>query len=396
MAKKASSFLKRPRKKRVVLLETGTNPLTIKNILVPLDFSPASFKALDYALPLAECFGARVHLVHAFDFDYPSSILAAMPTILSEATLVCNAKRHLTGIAKMFAIPVQNLHIVQGRAYRTICELAQKLGTDLIVTTACGRSALENVLLGSTAERIVQHAPCPVLVVRERQRNPSQGNGYKSSGRAIRLKKILVPLDFSECSMAGLAFAIRFAQASSAQLVLLNSVPVPTFAPYGEYGGRCLSAANHYGKEAAEKEMSQLSSTLRARGIDAETVIALGVPTHQICLHAQNHELDLIVTSTHGSTGLMHFLLGSTAEHIVRHAPCPVLVVPDLHREKQTGSQSNRRGGSRAPVFSRRENDSQGAVALGSARTNAAKLWNASIARSVTPLPASRVETAGH
>ena len=153
MAKKTSSFQKRPRKKQVVSPETGTNPLTIKSILVPLDFSPASFKALDYALPLAEGFGARVHLVHAFDFDYPSSILAAMPIILSEATLVCNAKRHLTGIAKKFAIPVQNLHIVQGRAYRTICELAQKLGTDLIVTAACGRSALENVLLGSTAER---------------------------------------------------------------------------------------------------------------------------------------------------------------------------------------------------------------------------------------------------
>ena len=355
MTKKAPSVLKRPRKKQLVSSETGTDHLTIKSILVPLDFSPTSFKALDYALQLAERFGARVHLVHAFDFDYPSSILAAMPIILPEATLVCNAKRRLTAIAKKFAIAAQNLHVVQGRAYRTFCELAQKLGTDLIVTSACGRSALEHVLLGSTAERIVQHAPCPVLVVRERQRNPAQGNGYKKFGRAIRLKKVLAPLDFSDCSMAGLAFAIRFAQAaSSTQLVLLNSVPVPTFAPCGEYGGRCLSAANHFGKEAAEKEMSQLSSTLRARGVNAETVIALGVPAHQICLHAQNQDVDLIVTSTHGSTGLRHFLLGSTAEHIMRHAPCPVLVVPGLHREKQqNGSQSNRGAGSRAPVFSR-------------------------------------------
>jgi len=360
MTKKASLFLKRPRKKQVVSPEIGTNPLTIKSILVPLDFSPASFKALDYALPLAECFGARVHLVHAFDFDYPPSILAAMPIILSEATLVCNAKRHLTDIAKKFAIPVQNLHIVRGRAYRTICELAQELETDLIVTAASGRSALENVLLGSTAERIVQHAPCPVLVVRQRQRNLSQRNGYKNSGCAIGLKKILVPLDFSDCSMAGLAFAIRCAQASSAQLVLLNSVPVPTFAPYAEYGGRCLSAANHFGKEAAEKEMSKLRSTLRTREIDAETVVALGVPTHQICLHAKNNEFDLVVTSTHGSTGSTPFLLGSTAEHIVRHAPCPVLVVPNLRRKKQQRSQANRRAGSRAPVVSRRESDPQG------------------------------------
>jgi len=356
MITKTSSVLKRRMKKQLVSSETGTNPLTIKSILVPLDFSPASFKALDFAVPLSECFGARVHLVHAFDFDYPSSVLEAMPIILPEATLVRNAKCRLTAIAKEFPIAAQNLHVVQGRAYRTICELARKLGTDLIVTAACGRSALEHVSLGSTAQRIVQHAPCPVLVVRGRQRNLSQGNGHKSSGRASDLKKILVPLDFSDCSMAGLGFAVRFAQASSTRLVLLNNVPVLTFAPYAEYAGRCLSEANHHGKVAAEKEMSQLSSTLRARGIDAETAVARGVPAHQICLHAKNHDLDLIVISRHGSSGLMPCLLGSTAEHIVRHAPCPVLVVPNLHREKQeTGPKSNRGAGSLGPVFSRRE-----------------------------------------
>jgi hypothetical protein len=78
--------------------------------------------------------------------------------------------------------------------------------------------------------------------------------------------------------------------------------------------------------------MSQLSSVLVALGINAETVVESGVPAHQICLYAQNHEVDVIITATHGKTELKHCLLGSTAEQILRHAPCPVLVVPSKEK----------------------------------------------------------------
>jgi Universal stress protein UspA and related nucleotide-binding proteins len=306
--------------------------------LVPLDFSPASFKALDFAVPLAERFSATVHLVHVFDFDYPPSMLAAMPMIIPESRLAQNAKCRLKDIAKKLALSPYNLHVVSGRAYRSICELARKIGTELIITAASGQSALEHVLLGSTVERIVQYANCPTLVVRGWQRSSFKTNGNGTAGRATHLRRILVPLDFSNCSMVGLEYAIRFAERSSAQLVLLNSVSVPSFAAYGEYGTRGLPAANHYAWLAAENRMSHLSSMLVARGIDAETVIESGVPAHQICLYAQNHEVDLIVTATHGRTGFKHLLLGSTAEQIVRHGPCPVLVVPS--KEKRTELQS--------------------------------------------------------
>ena len=80
--------------------------------MVPLDFSPASFNALDFALPLAERFNASVHLVHVFDFDYPPSMLAAMPTIIPESRLAQNAKRRLKDIAKKLALSPNNLHVV--------------------------------------------------------------------------------------------------------------------------------------------------------------------------------------------------------------------------------------------------------------------------------------------
>jgi nucleotide-binding universal stress UspA family protein len=87
-------------RKQLVSPQKGIQRLTITSILVPLDFSPASFNALDFALPLAERFDASVHLVHVFDFDYPSSTLAAMPMIICESRPAQNAKRRLEDIAK--------------------------------------------------------------------------------------------------------------------------------------------------------------------------------------------------------------------------------------------------------------------------------------------------------
>ena len=153
-------------------------------------------------------------------------------------------------------------------------------------------------------------------------------NGDAIAGRTSHLRKILVPLDFSNRSMVGLEYAIGLGETSRTELVLLNTVSVPSFALYGAYGDRGLTAANHYAWLTAEKQMSQLHSALVSLGIDAETVVESGVPSHQICLYAQNHEMDVIITATHGKTELEDCLLGSTAEQILRHAPCPVLLVP--------------------------------------------------------------------
>jgi universal stress protein A len=307
----------------------------VKSALVPLDFSRASLKAIEYALPLTKLFGANLHFVHAFDYDYPLSTFSAMPLVMSETEIAHGAKRRLQDIAKKYRadLPSANLHVVKGRAYHAICELAQKLETDLIITTTHGHTGLKHVFLGSTAERIVQHAPCAVLVVREHEREFLRSNGRRGSKSTIALKKILVPVDFSDCSMGGLKSAVRFAQVWGAQLVIYNCVPLQTFAAYGEYGGRDLTALSNYAQDAAKEEMEEVVSKLRSQGIIAEGVIELGVPAQEICDYARTHDVDLIITSTHGSTGLTHVLLGSTAEHVVRYAHCPVLITPSYPRK---------------------------------------------------------------
>ena len=310
----------------------------IDSVLVPLDFSRPSFKALEYALPLAEHFGSTLHLVHAFEYDYPMSMLAAMPLAIPEAEIATRARRRLQVLAKKNAIPLapENCHVVKGRAYHAICHLARRLETDLIVTLTHGHTGLRHVFLGSTAERVVQHSPCGVLVVREHEREfvRATGGAAKSKG-TIRLKKILVPLDFSDCSMVGLESAVRFAQIWGAQLVTFNCVPQQAFAMYGEYGGRDSTTLTNYAQKAAREQMDEVVSSLRSQDIIVEGVVELGAPAQNICDYARAHDVDLIITSTHGSSGLVHVLLGSTAEHVVRYSHCPVLVMPSYARGKR-------------------------------------------------------------
>jgi nucleotide-binding universal stress UspA family protein len=303
----------------------------IANILVPLDFSRRSLKALKYALPFAERFHSTLHLVHAFDYEYPMSILGAMPLAISEAQVARNAKRRLEATAKKHSVALapENCHVVKGHPDQAVCQLAQRLETDLIVTTTHGYTGLRHVLLGSTAERIVQHSPCGVLVVREHEREfVGESRHAANSGGTIRLKKILVPLDFSECSMVGLDSAVQFAKDWGAELVAFNCVPLQTFATYGDYGGRDSNALAECARQAARDLINDVVSSLRSRGIIAQGVVALGAPAQNICDYARINDVDLIITSTHGSSGLVHLLLGSTAEHVVRYAHCPVLVMP--------------------------------------------------------------------
>ena len=304
--------------------------LSIRTILVPLDFSRRSQKAIEYALSLADRFNAKLHFVHVFEHHSPLPAFGTVGLVMPEAEMGRRAKLRLQDVAGKYAadLPPENLHAIKGNASHEICELAGKLEADLIVATTHGHTGLKHLFLGSTAERMVQHAPCPILVVRERERDFLGANGHATSQASMQLKKILVPVDFSESSMAGLDYALRFAQGWGAELVLLNCVPLP-LPVYGEYGGRVLPLMDDYAQDAAKEEMEELVGELQSRGFSVAGATELGAPAQKICDYAHDHDVDLIIASTHGSTGLKHAFVGSTAEHIVRYARCPVLVAPN-------------------------------------------------------------------
>jgi nucleotide-binding universal stress UspA family protein len=174
----------------------------------------------------------------------------------------------------------------------------------------------------------------PGEVVLELNRRDDPLLAAASSGPAtspFRLKKILVPIDFSDCSKKALQYAIPLAEQNGAALTLLYVVS--TNYTVGEYGGIDYASLEAEILASGEKELCKLVVDEVRGEVPADTIVRTGSPALSIIEAAQSLAADLIVVSTHGRTGLKHALLGSVAEHVVRRAPCPVLVVREEEHE---------------------------------------------------------------
>jgi universal stress protein A len=141
-----------------------------RTILVPIDFSSNSDRALDYAAGVAEVFGSTLHLLHAYHL--PSMATSphdyAVPPAVWDGVREAARRELEERREKVEARGLQvEAHLARGIASDAIRAAAEKLGADLIVMGTRGRTGLAHVLLGSVAERTLRSAPCPVLTVRE-------------------------------------------------------------------------------------------------------------------------------------------------------------------------------------------------------------------------------------
>lgn len=295
---------------------------------MPIDFSEPSLRAIELALPLVKRLGAEIHFVHVFEPDRPLAGMVAMPLIVPEPQVSRRVRRHLKDVAEKYSVSLrqQNIHAVKGRPFEEICRLARELNVDLIVTSTRGHTGMKHLLLGSTAERVVRYSPCPVLVV-----HPAQGHGKKVK-RDLSFGKIVVPVDFSECSLKGLEYAKALAKQFGSKLVILHSIALQYFVTNDEYARFDLPLLMQQSEKAARNQMRDLLEKTEWDGVEVTSSLQIGHAGEQICAGADKEGADLIVTSTHGTTGFKHILVGSTAEYVVRHSIRPVLVVPSHQR----------------------------------------------------------------
>jgi nucleotide-binding universal stress UspA family protein len=217
-----------------------------------------------------------------------------------------------------------------GTAYEEICAAAREVKADLIVIATHGYTGCKHMLLGSTAERVVQHSLCPVLVVRlhDTHRNGTLASRTRTG---FHLKKILVPIDFSECSEAASRYAALLAGDFNAELRLVHVIN-PHAYPFGDkYTALDPAELMRQTEDAAEEQLLLMAGKTN---VPYTAEIRNGSPSIEIC-NAANQDVDLIVISTHGRTGLGHLLIGSVAERVVRHARCPVLVIPARRKSKR-------------------------------------------------------------
>lgn len=293
-----------------------TSPLT--PILVPTDFSETAQAAADWALEIARTQGATVHLLHVLTLPAPRPHYAPAPPDLQQA-LQKAAVEQLDAEAERLAgrgiEVVTDLEI--GIPSQVIVHFSEKLAPALMVIGTRGLTGLSHLLLGSTAERVVQHSRCPVLTIHP-----------EDAGKHRTLSTIVVPTDFSSDAELAIHASRRLLEPleENTRLVLVHAFNLPV--EYTAYGPipTSVSYLEDTGLEAQE-HLDRLAAELRGEGLTVETVAREGYPPEVIVSEAERIGADLIAMGTHGRSGLAHLLLGSTAERVVQKAPCPVMTV---------------------------------------------------------------------
>jgi nucleotide-binding universal stress UspA family protein len=189
---------------------------------------------------------------------------------------------------------------------------------DLVVMGTHGRGGFERLMIGSVAERVLQKAPCPVLLVPPHAAAASPGE--------VAFKRILCPMDFSPSASLALGFALDLARQAGGTVTLLHVVEWLTDEEPRMYAQFNVSQYRQQLVDDARRRMQALvNDDPRASTITHRVV--LGRSYREILQCAAGQEADLIVMGAQGRGGLELALFGSTTHQVVRAAACPVLTV---------------------------------------------------------------------
>lgn len=154
-----------------------------------------------------------------------------------------------------------------------------------------------------------------------------------TGGAHLNLQKILVPIDFSDYSKKALNYAFRFAEQFGASLTLLYVVEPTVYPADFSFGQIGFPNVEDELRKKGEGELHAMIDDMIKGQVPATAVVKTGLPFVEVTTYAAENDIDLIIVATHGHTGVEHILFGSTAEKIIRKAPCPVLVVRQKEKD---------------------------------------------------------------
>ncbi|MGF1582761.1 MAG: universal stress protein [Gemmataceae bacterium] len=305
-----------------------------QSILVPLDGSTFGEHALPLAMALARRSKAELKLLHvhaplksvylegaafideSIESDIKASQRAYLEVVAERVGQVCDTK----------IVP----KLLDGEIAEAIAEEAMQGGTDLVVMTTHGKSALGRFWLGSTTDELVRHLPMPLLIVRPQEVTPDLT--IEPS-----LKHILIALDGSEHSEAIIESATKLGQLMESDYTLVRIIkPVmPVNAPveattavqaFQAVVDRVEGIQKQLAEEAS-KYLESVAGRLRASGLQVNTRVDLDdQPASAIIKEGERDDVDMIAIETHARRGFSRLFLGSVADKVLRGATVPVLI----------------------------------------------------------------------
>ncbi len=300
--------------------------IRIEHILCPVDRSEISRAALDHARILARWYGASLSVMEVV---WPGMPPIAIPTLAAAEAgwplLTPEERAEFLKALELFSGPapddvVEQIELKEGPIVDIILKRAVKEDAQLVVMGTHGRSGFDRAILGSITEKVLRKAACPVLVVPpkfvEDQRPP-----------VLPYKSILCAVDFSPASTKAMQYALSLAQESAATLVLLHVTQWPTAQQLARDSGLAADALADSLRHAAELKLRDAVPAEAREWCQIKELVTSGRPPEDLVESAARQHADLIVVGVHSRSRLLTPFFGSTANQVVRHARCPVLVV---------------------------------------------------------------------
>ncbi len=298
--------------------------IRLERILCPTDFSKYSFRAADYAVALARHYDSEVHFLHVIpstvipmeQFPYAAEAIPLAPEFRKRAVERLDAFVALSrteGVRSRFTV-------AEGAPVTAILNSAEANRAGLICLGTHGREGVERLILGSVAERVLRKARSPVLTVSE--------PGDERAPKDAAFKNIFCAVDFSTLALKALEYCLSLAEESGGRLTLVNVVE--WFPDEPSWIGS--PNVQDYGAQMQEQVRARLEeivpSEVRKRQ-EVEVVVRSGKAYREILDVARERKADLIALGVRGRNPLDILLFGSTTQHVVRHAECPVLTISE-------------------------------------------------------------------
>ncbi|MFZ0292708.1 MAG: universal stress protein [Candidatus Sulfotelmatobacter sp.] len=291
--------------------------MQVKSILCPIDFSDFSASAYQYALSLADYYKARIVALHVVElWKYPFVDYAAQEADYSKVSRALNEGGEVQLQRFVKEYPARRLQpelvVRQGNAPNCILSFAQNENIEVIVMGTHGRRGFDRLVLGSTTDRVMRKAACPVLVVSD----PSHRELSTDRDGHHRLSRILYCTDFSNNSERARGYAISLAAEYGAELTLLH---VAQKAPD-------LARAEVIIAERTQ-ELNKLVSETERKNFNVRLIVRFGKPYEEIVRHATEAQASLIIMTARGGDAVDRAVFGSTTYRVIQLGPCPVLAV---------------------------------------------------------------------
>lgn len=284
-----------------------------KKILWATDFSDEAHQALLYSQFFARTFKTPLIGLHVTK-DFSPTLYETRSPLVSELLKRVEEKntealKKLKDLEKNTGMAFKKIIIEPGSPAKKIIEISEREKVDLIVIGKRGQSAIEKLFIGSVANHVLRGSKVPVLMTK------------KKAGKA-KVKKILVPTDFSPQEEVERDYAWKLAHGFGASLTLLHVLELHgyDFSPR-ELEETLKAILNKLKKrEKREKEKIKVSEDI-SRAVNA----SVGIVDY-----AETNRYDLIVISTYVKSAFERFFLGSTAEKVISYSPVPVFAIPPV------------------------------------------------------------------